>query len=101
MPTNAGEADPHGPEVVSPQIHGSQDVRPIRPGEVPVDAPVVQDMAETAHAAEATDVAIERPPGNGSRDLWEAYATSIGLEVADSQTRDDIRTAVLEHDNRA
>ncbi|UQN29477.1 hypothetical protein [Brachybacterium kimchii] len=54
-PTNAGEpgelGNPHGPSVVSPGIHGRQDVRPIRPGEVSSDA-AEQDSAEKAHTAE-------------------------------------------------
>ncbi|MEV8177197.1 Ig-like domain-containing protein [Cellulosimicrobium funkei] len=52
-PTNAGEpgelGNPHGPTVVSPEIHASQGVRPVRPGEVsPVAA--TQSAQETAHA---------------------------------------------------
>ena len=38
-PTNAGEADPHGPLVVAPGIHGVGP-KPIRGGEVFVDDPV-------------------------------------------------------------
>lgn len=53
-PTNAGVAgelgNPHGPSVVSPEIHGSQGVRPIRPGDVSSDA-TTQDAAEDAHVA--------------------------------------------------
>lgn len=48
-PTNAGEADPHGPLVVSPQLHGSE-TGPIRPGEVFVDDLPRQQAAETALA---------------------------------------------------
>jgi hypothetical protein len=54
-PTNAGEANPHGTEVVSPEIHASQGVRPVKAGEVHVDDPAKQDEAEKAHAAAATD----------------------------------------------
>jgi hypothetical protein len=54
-PTNAGEANPHGSEVVSPEIHASQGVRPVKAGEVHVDDPAKQDAAEKAHAAAATD----------------------------------------------
>lgn len=54
-PTNAGEANPHGPEVVSPEIHASQGVRPIKGGEVYVDEPDKQNDAELKHAAESTD----------------------------------------------
>lgn len=48
-PTNAGEADPHGPEVVSPEVHASQGVRPVKGGEVHVDDADAQDAAEKAH----------------------------------------------------
>lgn len=54
-PTNAGKADPHGPEVVSPGIHGEQGNRPIKPGDVHVDDTTKQDAAETKHAVAATD----------------------------------------------
>jgi hypothetical protein len=48
-PTNAGQADPHGPLVVSPQIHASE-TGPIRPGPVAVDDPTRQSAEETALA---------------------------------------------------
>ena len=54
-PTNAGEADPHGPDVVSPGIHANQGVRPVKPGPVHVDDTGKQDAAETAHAVASTD----------------------------------------------
>ena len=54
-PTNAGEADPHGPDVVSPEVHASQGVRPVKGGEVHVDDLAKQDELETEHAAAATD----------------------------------------------
>ncbi|WP_131104030.1 hypothetical protein [Ornithinimicrobium sufpigmenti] len=54
-PTNAGEpgqlGNPHGPTVVSPEIHASQGVRPIRPGAVSSD-PATQDADEHAHLAD-------------------------------------------------
>lgn len=49
-PTNAGEANPHGPDVVSPQVHASEGVRPVKPGDVHVDDLDAQDEAETEHA---------------------------------------------------
>lgn len=55
VPTNAGDSNPHGPDVVSPEVHASQGVRPVKPGEVHVDDPAAQDQAETEHAAAATD----------------------------------------------
>lgn len=54
-PTNAGDANPHGPKVISPEIHASQGVRPVKAGEVHVDDPAKQDEAEKAHAAAAAD----------------------------------------------
>lgn len=53
-PTNAGQADPHGPDVVSPEVHASQGVRPVLGGDVHVDEPEVQDDRETEHADDAT-----------------------------------------------
>ena len=62
-PTNAGKADPHGPDVVSPGIHALQGVRPVKPGPVHVDDTDKQDAAETAHAAASTDgTPIEAAP---------------------------------------
>ena len=54
-PVNAGkvgeEGNPHGPNVVAPEIHASQGTRPVRPGAVS-DDPAVQSAAEYWHAAE-------------------------------------------------
>lgn len=102
-PTNAGEADPHGPLVVSPQIHGSE-TGPIRPGEVFVDDIPRQQAAETALAqavfvehqdvGEATMTARSDPsarnaeppsddpgvPGPKARKAdWIAYAETRGI----------------------
>lgn len=53
-PINAGEVgelgNPHGPTVVSPELHASQGVRPIRPGDVS-DDPEEQSDDETEHLA--------------------------------------------------
>lgn len=81
-PTNAGEANPHGTAVVNPEIHASEGVRPVKPGEVHVGDPAAQDKAETAHAAAATDgtpvtasAGIEVPEGDlDSRIEWVAGA---------------------------
>ena len=48
-PTNAGEADPHGPLVVAPGIHGDGP-KGIRPGDVLVHDTDAQAAAETALA---------------------------------------------------
>lgn len=49
VPLGAGEADPHGPDVVSPGLHASQDVRPVRGKRVREAAQ--QDRDESSHAA--------------------------------------------------
>ncbi len=54
-PTNAGDANPHGSQVVNPEIHASQGVRPIKAGAVHVDDPEKQDTAEKAHTTASTD----------------------------------------------
>lgn len=46
---------------------------------------------------EPTEVA-EKPAGNRSRDAWETYATSIGVQVDHAMTRNDIRDAVQAHE---
>ena len=54
-PTNAGVegelGNPHGPHVISPEIHGSESVRTIRPGLVASD-PAVQSEQETEQLAD-------------------------------------------------
>lgn len=94
-PTNAGEADPHGLDVVSPEIHASQGVRPVKPGDVHVDDTDTQDVAETEHAEQSTDGTPvddgpEPPAGNASRDDWAVYVTAIG-EDPGNLGRDELR----------
>lgn len=48
-PINAGEANPHGPAVVSPEIHASGPSG-VRPGEVFVEDPAKQEAREKAYA---------------------------------------------------
>lgn len=98
-PVNAGQADPHGPEVVSPEIHASQGVRPVKPGDVHVDDVEQQDVEETEHAENATDgtpiVEVAEPAGNASTDAWREYALAKGATDADveGKSRDDLRDA--------
>lgn len=65
-PTNAGAVgelgNPHGPSVVSPGIHGTEGVRPIRPGAVSSDA-ATQDTDETAHTVTWQPDAATPPAG--------------------------------------
>ena len=103
-PTNAGEANPHGPDVVSPELHASQGVRPVKGGVVHVDDTDTQDQAETEHTEAATDGTpvpgsepVEQPAGNASRDAWAEYARTQGApesELAQDGTglgRDELR----------
>lgn len=92
-PTNAGQANPHGPEVVSPEIHASQGVRPVLPGPVP-EAPA-QEPREQAHTTELTATTLERPAKSASKAAWVEYAVAQGADraYAESQTRDDLATA--------
>lgn len=95
-PTNAGQANPHGPDVVSPQVHASQGVRPVKGGEVHVDDPATQDTAETDHTEAAQDGTVpssepvEPPAGNASREAWAEYVTAIGQDPGD-RGRDELR----------
>lgn len=54
-PTNAGAegelGNPHGPTVVSPEIHASEGTRPVHPGAVSSTA-ATQSAAELEHTAE-------------------------------------------------
>lgn len=97
-PVNAGQADPHGPDVVAPGIHAEQGVRPVKGGPVHVGNPAAQDEAETDHAEAATNGGevtddIEQPAGNASTEAWRVYALANGAsqdDVADA-TRDELR----------
>lgn len=58
-PINAGlpgeEGNPHGPNVIAPGIHASNQFRPVRPGAVD-DDPAAQSEDESAHAREHHDL---------------------------------------------
>ncbi|WP_108665149.1 hypothetical protein [Euzebya rosea] len=81
------------------------------PGPRPV---VLQGTGRVVGAGERTDVAEEdldtpglrpvrpptgpRPPaGNARTDQWAAHAASIGVELPDDATRDQIKAAVAAH----
>lgn len=72
-PTNAGDANPHGPLVVAPGIHGVGPA-PIRPGEVFVDDPDRQALEETALAQQ---VLVEGAPATSVGERFDA-ATNMG-----------------------
>lgn len=95
-PTNAGlEGDagnPHGPNVVSPELHASQGVRPVKAG--PVEEAPAQEAAEVAHTEASRDngdlTGLERPAGNASQEVWAEYATAQGKDV-EGLSRNEIR----------
>jgi hypothetical protein len=114
-PTNAGEADPHGPLVVAPGIHASE-TGPIHPGDVHVDDTAKQEEQETALAeavfvrnedvTEATRAAAEgeeaqrehRPAQSAPKAEWVDYAILRGVsrEDAESMTKADLIAAYTE-----
>lgn len=98
-PVNAGKANPHGPFVVAPEIHGPSP-KGIRPGDVHVGNPAAQDAAESALAEEvllqgapATEAvpdagdtdAIEAPAKNASADDWRAFAIAQGMDADEAE----------------
>lgn len=98
-PTNAGAENPHGPLVVSPELHGSQGVRPVRGGEV--ERGGAHEAAETAHAAEHTgipdgdqgDQPLERPNVRDGKSDWVTYAIrgcGADPDEAAAMTKDEL-----------
>jgi hypothetical protein len=94
-PTNAGQANPHGSQVVSPELHASQGVRPVTPGDVNTEDPEAQESKETSHTEKVQEsgTELEKPPGNAIREAWEAYAIAQGktTDELDGLGRDAIR----------
>ncbi|MBM4497537.1 hypothetical protein MWT96_20785 [Prescottella equi] len=81
-PVNAGKADPHGPKVVSPEVHATPE-QVVRPGKVSGDAKV-QDKAESDHAAEVLQgepIAFD-PTGH---DVDEVNAYLDGADAAERE----------------
>lgn len=83
-PSNAGEADPHGPEVVSPGLHAVEGAKPVTPGKVP-DEPDAQEAKETAATGNA-----ERPAKSAAKGDWVAYAVAQGLPDAGVLTKAEL-----------
>lgn len=81
-PTNAGQADPHGPAVVAPGVHAAPPA-PIVPGPVSSD-PAAQQEAETEMAdrvlvqgeAATSATGQDQPPAQSApKAEWVAYAS--------------------------
>jgi len=99
-PVNAGQADPHGPEVFSTQVHGAGP-GDVRPGPVSTDPDVQQegeaehvqaalagelDTAVTEEGSAAAEDGAERltdaPARNASADDWKAWARQVEQDKA-------------------
>lgn len=112
-PTNAGEANPHGPEVVSPGVHAAPPA-PIVPGPVPADPdrqqareteaanrtlvdnePVPAVTADMGDPAQPVDQErVEPPAGNASAEEWRTYAVEhrgASPETVAGMKRDELR----------
>jgi len=106
-PINAGDADPHGPEVVAPEIH-HEGPKGLKPGDVHVDDPAAQEADESALAEavlvdnmdkneamqaasdEADDEADATPDDgtphrNASKADWQAFAIANGMDEAEAE----------------
>ena len=97
-PTNAGEdgelGNPHGPTVVSPELHGSQGMHPVTPGAVS-GTPATQEAAEKAHLSgfQADIESLSVTPPTTSK----AVAATQQL-VATATLLDGVTTAVVTGD---
>lgn len=106
-PVGAGKGDPHGPEVVAPEIHASG-TTPLVPG--PVGAPADQQdreseaarlaLIERAPAGEVVDqladtTTPEQPAKNGSQEAWADWVIAthpeLDPESVRAMKRDDLR----------
>lgn len=86
-PVGAGTADPHGPEVVSPQVH-AEGAGDVAPGPVP-DAPDEQEAKEGEHATEAMAGRLpEAPARNASADDWKAWARQVETDKVIAESGD-------------
>ena len=90
-PVNAGEADPHGPQVVAPGIHAEGE-RAVRPGLVHVEDPAQQEKDEKEHAAallidqkpmdEVTALAVPDQSDRGPLELSDPGSAAEGVRLA-------------------
>lgn len=91
-PLNAGESNPHGPEVVSPQIHASGPAG-IRPGEVFVEDVAKQEkresefvearLIEQVTAREAVLGEVPDPDERGELGISDPGSAEMGAQAAE------------------
>ncbi|XTZ18185.1 hypothetical protein ACQSSU_12825 [Micromonospora echinospora] len=103
-PTNAGQANPHGPKVVSPGLHAGANPGPIVPG--PVGDPQRQQTRETEAAhrtlvdrepvpevtADMGDQSgrgeqPEPPAGNASQETWADWVLATHPDLNEAEVR--------------
>ena len=87
-PTNAGEANPHGPLVVAPEIHASGP-KGIKPGDVRVGEPEAQQAEETQLAQSVLVEGEEHPsmpedPDMGPLGLSDPGSVEQGVAAAEN-----------------
>jgi len=101
-PINAGDGNPHGPEVVSPEIHASGPAG-VRPGEVFVEDVSKQEtresefasarLIENATAAEATKAEVPDLDARGDLGLSDPGSAEAGKAAADEAPETDAEPA--------
>lgn len=104
-PINAGEADPHGPLVVSPGIHALE-TGPIVAGPVAVTDPALQDAKESAVDEDTfvdgepggATASIDQPPASASKATWVEFAVGRGIvrEEAEAMTKAELQQRLAE-----
>ncbi|AIY17997.1 hypothetical protein GUY44_18915 [Pimelobacter simplex] len=100
-PTNAGQGNPHGSDVISPEIHASGPAG-IRPGEVFAEDAGKQDKRETEFAqarlvegktaAEAAAVEVPDTSDRGDLDISDPGSAKQGRANATTDTQPDAET---------
>lgn len=115
-PTNAGDADPHGPLVVAPMVHASE-TGPIHPGDVHVDDPEQQQAQETAlttavfvdgqDVTEATRAAAgehggeaRRPAQSAPKADWVEHALRVDADLSREDAESMTKAALIEQYGR-
>ena len=64
-----------------------------------IEEGVVYPVPEEVTGTTPTEEPLERPRGNFGRETWVAYAASIGVDVPEDASRDDIKALVEAKEN--